>query len=65
MPGCVAPQALLSALVTRARDGRLPTRAEIESVLAAGCTAEEVLEQFARVSAAALAAARDVIASGT
>lgn len=63
MPGCVAPQALLSALVARARDGKLPARADIEAVLAAGCTADEVVERFTPVSAAALAIAREAIAA--
>jgi hypothetical protein len=61
MPGCVAPQALLSALVARARDGKLPTRADVEAVIAAGCSREEVLERFARVSPEALAHARNAI----
>jgi hypothetical protein len=47
---CITPQALLSALVSRAaREGYEPTRADLEAVLAIGCSREEVLSRFEHV----------------
>ncbi len=59
--GCVSPQALLSALVHRAtHEGYVPTRADVEAVIAAGCSKEEVVRMLDRVGGETAKLARDV-----
>jgi hypothetical protein len=58
---CIAPQALLSALVHRAQhEGYVPTRADVEAVIAAGCSKEEVVRMFDRVGGEAAKLAREI-----
>lgn len=58
---CITPQALLSALVHRAtREGYVPTRADLEAVIAAGCTKEEVVRMLDRVGGETAKLAREV-----
>lgn len=52
MPGCVSPQALLSALVSRAaREGYVPTREELATLVSLGCTREEIVGRFTEAPA--------------
>ena len=50
--GCIAPHALLSGLVLRVeREGYVPTRADLEALLGAGCSADDVRAALARGAA--------------
>lgn len=59
---CVQPQAFLSALVGRARtEGYVPTRADLEAVLALGCTRDEILARYQEVGGACSERARALL----
>jgi hypothetical protein len=49
---CVTWQALVSALVSRVRDGYLVTRSDVDALLRAGVPREELARAFAGESAA-------------
>jgi hypothetical protein len=61
---CISPAALLSALVLRLqKGGARVTREELEAVLAAGCTREDLRAAFERGDGDAFAAARALLGS--
>lgn len=61
---CITPQALLSALVRRAaQGGAYPTRDELTSVLAVGCSRDEVVARFESLGEASAAQVRSLLAT--
>ncbi|MEZ4257473.1 MAG: hypothetical protein R3B36_00310 [Polyangiaceae bacterium] len=62
MAGCVSPQALLSALAQRAVEGgRAPSREEIASLRALGCSRDEIEARFAEAPADARAIVTELL----